>query len=189
MTIYSDDGAWNPVIVDAEVDAILGRYGILSEGLRQKVVREARIRLTGRATRDVARLMAARALGAGWQPPSIAFEPLAYAIPVTRSVQDRVLRWAAQRSDFSAREVQRAFDCFERAQDVRACLNGFVARGEIEVLATARRARTGRLPSPRYKVVRTDTIQSFDAIPDDAPSAAPTRLCAEAPDLPDPDSW
>ena len=155
MTIYSDDSAWNPLAVDAEVEEILGKYGILDERLKQKVTREARIRLTERATKDVTRLMATRALSAGWRPPPTALEPRSDdPMPPPASVQDRVLRWASLRPDFSARDLQRAVDWFDCAADVRCCLNGLVARGELEVLAARRRPGGGRLPSARYRVVK-----------------------------------
>lgn len=154
VTIYSDDDAWSPLVLQAEIELILERYGILDERLKRKVVRDARARLTHRAIRDVSRAMATHALGGGWRPPPSGFEPsLDTSLPVSASAQDRVLRWASLRSEFSLRDVQRAFDFFERAADVRSCLNGLVARGELEVLPLQRRANAGRLPSVRYRVI------------------------------------
>lgn len=164
MTIYNDDGSWHSLVVDAEVAKVFERYGILDERIKRKVVRNARERLAARATRDVSRLMIARALGAGWRPPSPALEPLAdMPTPASLSTQERLIRWGSLRPEFSLRDAQRALG-FETALDARVCLSGLVARGDIEVLAPPRRAGGGRLPSPHYRVVRpkVDDAQSFE---------------------------
>jgi hypothetical protein len=151
MSAYSDDSAWDHDVVDAELAKVFADCGILTDGMKRRVLRHARRRLVERATRDASRVLAQQALGAGWTPPAPPPERFVdtQPLPVSESVQDRALRWARARGDFSARDLQRGCShLFEKSADTHACLNGLVARGELETLPVRRRSGRGRLPSP-----------------------------------------
>jgi len=141
---------------DREMDEIFRRYGVVDDRRRARVIRVARARLLDRAIRDVSRLMVRRAMGEGWTPPPLPTEPWADPLPIGQATQDKLLRWASSRSDFSVRDVQRSTSWFAKAVDIRAALNGLVSRGLLEPVAVQRTRKHGRLPSPRYRVVSQD---------------------------------
>jgi hypothetical protein len=122
-----------------------------------------RRRLTGKTLHDLERRLVAGLrrnleqdlVTRGWTPPS-AVEPLTAHNPALapESVEAKVLRWARQRTEFTARDVQRALDWFETAAEVKACLAGLIARGHLESLPLHRpKGSRGRMPSPRYRAL------------------------------------
>jgi hypothetical protein len=157
MSVYGDDSAWDHDVVEAELAKVYADCGLLAPGMQARVLRHARRRLVERATREASRVLAQQALGAGWTPPAPPPERFVdtQPLPVSESVQDQTLRWARARGEFSARDLQRGCShLFERAVDVRACLNGLVNRGELEAMPVRRQSNRGRLPSPRFRAVR-----------------------------------
>lgn len=164
------------------VEAVLDRYG-LDESRRRRIRREAQHRLEGRATREVTRVLMSAALQ-GWRPPpsSSDVSELAddFALPIPQAVYQRVVRWARDApGEFSVRDLQRASDWFDKAIDVRACLDGLVAQGEVEILPPELRwpGDRGRPPGTRYRAVR-----GRGAIVD-PPGPEITRDTADADDL------
>lgn len=163
MNTDGDPAAWGVPHSDPEIDRVLSRYGIRDEYQRRRVERLARAALTRRAVKDVTRVIQQRALEAGWSPPSAAREPMErLPLPTPTSVQDRVIRWARGREDFSVRDLQRACGWFETAVDVKTCLDGLVARGLLETMPSRRKRIRGRPPGPRYRAT-SPPVPAVDA--------------------------
>ncbi len=99
---------WDQAVIEAEVAAIFRKHGVVERRLQQKILRRARFQLEDRATRDVARVLAQAALARGWRPPERPAEQYfdAMPLPAPDAVENKVLRWARCRGDFSVRDVE-----------------------------------------------------------------------------------
>lgn len=155
-------GGSYPPSVRRLLEQDLDRLGIDDPDKRRRLKGGAFHDLDRRIVDGLRRNMERRLSSRGWTPPC-SDEPLFTGGPVLapESVEQKVLRWARLRADFSARDVQRAFSWFESAADVKACLRGLTAQGVLERLPTSRpKGARGRMPSPRYRAVPIPDEQS-----------------------------